>query len=292
MDKAILHKLDQIEKLPTLPTVYHRISSVVNDPNSSIDDVVELIRDDPAIVANLLRLANSAFYSPGYGQRIVSPDVAVSRLGMAATRNLVLTTSVLTAFESPGQSLFDRSLFWKHCICCGIVAQTVYEFCRNQIRGKMEQSELHLVGILHDVGKIVMEANFYDDFQSILGMAAERRLPLHAAERQYWNCDHTEIGEWLCRNWSLDGRLASVVRWHHEPLSAPEDHRVVAALVHIADYICNKEQFGDSGDRFKPEFDGDVWRFLGLELKHLGDLLDQVNQEVLHSEVFLSLNAA
>ena len=107
--QAIFEKLDQIRDLPTLPAIMHRLSAAVRDPNSDARSIAHLIEDDPAIMARILKVVNSALY--GGDVKVQSIQHAVTRLGMRAVNNIALSTSVFSVFDDDGGEEFKRENF-------------------------------------------------------------------------------------------------------------------------------------------------------------------------------------
>ena len=153
---SFLSVLGGLEDLPSLPIVVTQLTELLKNENTSIDDVVKLLMNDPSITANILKLVNSAFYSGSYNQEVTSLKIAVSRLGLTTTRNLALTSSMFTLFSKSESPIFDREQFWRHSIGVGVTAKVVYEYCQDSIDTHIPQDILHTAGVMHDLGKIVL----------------------------------------------------------------------------------------------------------------------------------------
>jgi putative nucleotidyltransferase with HDIG domain len=282
----VLKKLELIRNLPTLPAVVEKLGTTMSDPNSDAKQVANIIEDDPAIMTRILKVVNSAFYASS--EEVTSVQHAVARMGMTTVSNLAMTTSVFSAFDAQDDEMFNMEDFWRHSISSGIAAGVVYERAREHIPRRYTKEVLRLAGLLHDIGKIVMIQYLHDDFTRALALAESSGIPLVQAETQVLNTNHCQIGAWLGAKWNLSNELLQVIEFHHAPESGDEKYSAIVALVHIANYICNQQTIGDSGDSAAPAFLQGVWKQLGLSVSDISDVVDLVNVEADKSEVLMS----
>ncbi len=280
-------RLERIKDLPTLPLVIDRLSKAVRDPNSDARRIAGIINDDPVIMARVLRVANSAFY--GTTEPITSLQLAVSRMGMRALSNIALSTAVISSMGKQTEGAFDWNAFWRHSICCGLAAAVINERAAKPMGRRYGKDVLHLAGLLHDVGKLVMARYFHAEFERAMARAARDRIPLWKAERDEMGADHAQIGAWLGVRWQLPEESLQVMRWHHQPSDADESARPLVFLVHAANYICNQQSLGVSGDMV-PEFESGVWRAMGLGVGDIPEMQDKIVEAAKQSEVFLTLS--
>jgi len=284
----ILGKLESIEDLPSLPVVIMRLTDAIEDSNSSAVDVARIMEDDPAIMARVLKMVNSAFYSGSLASEpITNAQQAIVRLGYEAVRNVALTSSVFDIFCEEHAQAFNRMEFWRHCISVGIVANVIYDY--STVRSKIQRDSLALGGLLHDMGKIIQEQYFYSLFTQVLTFAEEHERPLYQIEESVFRIDHSEIGAWLGRTWRLNPELIACIEFHHHPMRAPAEYREMVCLVHIADYICNLKKIGHSGNPKPPPFNDEIWRSVGLHESKIPEILAIAEKESEKSEILLSL---
>ncbi|MBF0199006.1 MAG: HDOD domain-containing protein, partial [Planctomycetes bacterium] len=220
----VLERLEAIEDLPSLPLVIVHLNEAIQNVESSAADVAKIMEEDPAIMARVLKIVNSAFYSGGMSsQPITNVKHAIVRLGYDAVRNIALTSSVFSIFKEDHAQVFNRIEFWRHCICTGIIANVVCDF--SPLRDRIPKESVALSGLLHDMGKIILEQYFYDIFTKILLFAKEHNTPVHEIEQTAFQISHSEIGAWLGKNWNLGEDLIACIEYHHTPEEAPEEYR-------------------------------------------------------------------
>lgn len=289
MRDAIFERLDSIEDLPSIPAVIIKLTEAIQDIESSANDVSKIMEEDPAIMTRVLKVVNSAFYSNSFSSNpITNVKHAIVRLGFDTVRNIALTTSIFSIFKEDHAQVFNRKAFWKHSICTGIVANVVYGYSDRENQ-KIPQESVALAGLLHDIGKIVMEQYFYDLFTKVLSFGQEKGLPIYLIEHEALGTSHSEIGAWLAKKWKLNADLVACIEYHHDPMAAPEEYRDMVGLVHIADYICNLKKLGQSGNVKPPEFNQQVWEHLGLDVSMIDKIMEVVDQEEKKSEILLAL---
>ena len=285
----LLEIFSQADDLPTLPEVAVKLQDLVNDPDSSAKDVASLIDQDPAITVKVLKMVNSVFYAPAHGREITHLQAAIARLGFVTVANIALSTSVFEAFATSKNPLFDRREFWRHSICVGIIASVLYDYCADSFEQHITRDMVHLAGIVHDMGKILFERYSNDEFHLAIKNSRDNSKPVVQEETSAIGMSHDEAGAWLANQWKLGDEIVSVVRYHHDPMSCPnESHRDLIELIHMADYICHNQGLGDSGNPC-PSYDHHVREKLGLTPERIGELMDLVNEETEKSDVYLAL---
>jgi putative nucleotidyltransferase with HDIG domain len=214
--------------LPTLPIIALEVSRLANSPLTGMSDIVRIIRNDPPLTAKILRVANSAFY--GMPRRIESLNMALVVLGMRELNNLVTCITVLKTFPA-GQSgsKFDRRAFWEHSAGCGEIARVIATRLHLRLHGVE-----FTAGLLHDVGKIILDQYFHSEFMQAIQLADQDHISLVDAERRVLGADHAEMGAWLAERWSLPPSIVEAIRFHHQPQLSPEQP-TLTAVVRLAD---------------------------------------------------------
>lgn len=280
---SIVEELETVESLPTLPVIIQELGKALRDPDSDAERVARIIEDDPSIMARILRVVNSSYY--GGSRPTTSVQAAVARLGMEAVNNLAIMTAVYTSFGAGKKSRFDREEFWRHSVCTGLAATVVNDAAGGPARTTCSNDMLHLAGLMHDIGKIVFDSYYPDEFSRSLLVAEEEQIPLHFAEKRELGASHDEVGAWFARRWNLSDNIALAIRRHHDPASPDKGgDSILATICHVADYFVLDSGVAASGNPM-PELEENALETLGLPRRLLPDLADLVLQQSQRSEL-------
>ena len=272
--------VDRIQGLPTLPSMMHSINQMVLNPRTSAKELARLISSDPALTSKVLRIVNSSFY--GFPSRIATVTHAIVILGFNTIKSIVLSSTIFDVFRRrsrPGD--FDRAEFWKHSIGCGAAAKALGQRLKYPLL-----EELFIAGLLHDVGKIVLDQYLPEQFREALRRVRTKNMLLVDAEAEVFGVNHADIGGWLFEKWTLSRGLVQTTRCHHSPALAGED-RKLAEIIHVADVLTRAIRFGNGGDARMPPLSEEAWASLGLRENELDGLLQATGAEIEKAMVFL-----
>jgi len=277
--KNVVRKLEGVSDLPTLPTVYSKVASLVNDSRTTAAQVAKVIESDQAITSKILRLVNSSFF--GFSRRISSIHQAVILLGFNTIRNTVLSVSVFKMFESERANNFDLTGFWKHSIASGLLTKSLDRYLDTGIE------EAFAAGILHDIGKVVMNKYFQDELEAALEKARSEQLPIFDAERLVNGVPHTEIGAFIADHWNLPYGLVEAIALHHTPSVLRSNPKLVC-LVHVGNIFARDMEIGFNGDFRVPEIDPFVYEELEVTEDDLNGFYMRMKEEIEENQEIFS----
>jgi putative nucleotidyltransferase with HDIG domain len=277
--------IQDLGQIPTMPTIAAKVMQIVNDPHSSAEDVAKFISRDVALTSKVLRLANSAFY--GIPRTISSVNSAIVILGFNTIRSLVLSASVLKVFpQKPGLAAsFDRKAFWKHSFMVGIASRMVAQIYRKKKLVDMETA--FSAGLLHDIGKIILEQFSNEDYVPVLKAAREQGLPLVVVEKSMLGMSHADVSGMLVDKWQMPNELKGPIVNHHSPMEdkASQD---MACIVHYANHLCHVKGSGCMDNETYAPLIKDVEAVLGLGITE-ESLLEELEKHIQEAEPFFSL---
>ena len=258
--------VERAGNLPTLPEIVRRIAEMVDSPETTGRQLGAEISKDQVLSAKVLKLVNSGFY--GFSQPISTVSHAVTMLGFNAVKSLVLSSSVLDFMDQAFPGLWDHSLACART--CAIIADHL------EIP---DPEELGTIGLLHDLGKVVILQSMEGAFRRIRLRVEKKEMLVYRAEEEVLGVNHGTIGGWLLEKWALPAGLTEPISDHHD-FRPRRDHAHRTALVHLADVLCRAEGFGNGGDRKIPRLDPAALDLLGLDLEGVRRIMDRMNEEL------------
>ena len=284
IDKALLNIVNKVHNLPTLPQVVESVMSMVEDPNASAVQLAEVISKDQALMAKVLRVVNSAY--TGMPKEITTLKQATVILGFNTIKNLVLSASIFDTFgKGDVNNRFDRVKFWEHSIGTAVGAKVLAKRI-----GSENPEEMFIAGLVHDIGKIIIDEYLHNEFLKILDLVDARQIRILEAENEILGVGHPQLGEWVARKWNLPLNLVECIAFHHSPQLAVNSKERVA-IVHIANAIPRIEGIGFGGDNQTPIIDPDGWATLQIPAEDLGELIVTIKKEFEVSSIFMSLTS-
>jgi len=221
----------------TLVASANRIVSACEDDAIGADSIANIILEDPAVAARILRIANSPFY--GAAGLITQVSRAVVRLGTIAVRKLVIGMCASDALGCSTEPDSNHGILWRHSIASAVAAEAI----ATRI-GFQPTEEAFLAGLLHDIGQLAIAKLAPKEFDSILTATSNGEYLL-AAEQRILNTDHTKLGIRILTRWGLPTTLCSISAHHHDSW-APEkvpDHPLLNITM-LADVYANLLGFG------------------------------------------------
>ena len=287
LDALIQNKIEKIGSLPTLPDIVVRLMQTVNNPTVSSSDIADLISRDISLSAKILRLANSAFY--GMPKTITTLNSAIVLLGLRVIATIVLSLTVFDIFPRDRKStLFNRKAFWYHSIMTGSIAKLIAQ--RSDSTLHIDPDEAFCAGLLHDIGKIVMEQYFHDDLHAVMGRFVNGTKPLVIVEQEILLFTHADIGRHLTMHWQLPGELFTAIANHHEPM-AEGVVDPLTALCHVADRLFYDLELDAQVPPApaKPPLDTHAFEMIGLSDDEIESLKNSLKIEQMKVEAFYSI---
>jgi putative nucleotidyltransferase with HDIG domain len=271
--------------MPSLPTTVAKVLEICNNPQTSPADLNHVISLDPVLVGRVLKLINSAYY--GLGQQVTNLVRAIIMLGINTVKNLALSTAVMGNLSSK-KNLQGLNMegFWRHSLCVGVAAKILAK--QRGIDAK-QQEEYFTAGLLHDIGKIPLNAVLSKDYMLTLSAADRERVSLFQAEDKTLGLNHCAAGAMVVKAWRLEGAVGDVIIYHHNYMEYSGDHRDVLFSVAAANRFASIMEIGFAGDRYPEKPDNLIWETLGVGRDVFDGLETTVNGEIEKAKIFLRL---
>jgi signal transduction histidine kinase/HD-like signal output (HDOD) protein len=314
-EKRVELILQQLEELPTLPAVAVRVLEVTSNDASSAREVVDLISSDPALTARILHLVHRA--DAGVRGEVNTVERAVVLLGFDAVRSAVLA---ITVFHTLGASAgtdnsghFSREEFWKHCVavaCCAellasaanrsalasiVASDPATDLNRGtkvpaaergsgaRAREPLNPSEAFIAGLLHDLGKVALDAVLPKSFSRVVEAADLLRGNIADVERTVIGLDHMVVGKRLAERWQLPTVIRDCAWLHGQPPQAlPANVRQprMVNLVTLADVLVREQHLGYSGNYTFSVSKAALMEAVGVTSQQVDEVMASLVQEI------------
>ena len=233
----------QIKGLPTLPEVVFDVLKTLGQENADLGFLTNKISLDPPMTANVLRLANSAYYKTS--SKVGTLQQAMNLIGFSGVRNLVLTVALKGYFQNASCEGFDSNAFWRHSMATAVCAKVIAR------QGQFNQDYAYTAGLLHDIGTLVLVVYFTREYEQVLARVAETDCHILEAEQAVLGIDHAVVGVMLAKEWKLPEDIQNAIASHHA-LDIPGGDDL-PAIVHVADAVSHALDFpGDERDMVPP----------------------------------------
>ena len=228
--KVLLNKFTTAK---TLPHIAIKLTKLISDENSTMQDFEKIIKMDPTLVLRILRGANSPYY--GLRQKVNSISRAVVIIGINNLRNMIVTEGLRDIFKGKNsKNAFSRNRLWLHCVAVSICSQMIME----RIFG-LNGEDAFLCGILHDIGMIVEDQTAPDLFYRVCNTYDENSKLITDYEKEIIGTDHCEIGHLLAKDWQLPVDVQEGIQHHHKTMDQGSPSSLTG-VIQLAEYIASQ----------------------------------------------------
>ncbi len=254
--------LRSIKRLRPLPANTTRLLSEVDNPESSTSSVARLIAVDQALTAYVLQVANSAYL--GYSSDCTSPKDAVVRLGFKQIRSLVigLTASGPLSQRLVGYRLGNHGL-WTHSTAVAATSHWLATIFRYP-----DPEEAYSAGLLHDLGKLVLDQFVMADYEKIMAAMKTHDIPMWQVEEELYGMDHANVGGHIAEQWDFPAVLADAIRHHHAPHQS-QVRQKLTAITNLANGIISDDSPVQLPLTLNRDIHPETLRILGIDLNGL-----------------------
>ena len=257
--------IDTIDSLAPMPATAVRLMQVVNDPHSTVENIIEAIRYDQSVTSALLKICNSAY--AGLSRRITSLNDALVYLGTTKVLQLVMSVHA-SAMYTCGQKGYglQPGVLWRHSVAVALAASAFADRI-----GIPDSNPAFTAGLLHGLGKTVLNQYVADEFAEIVKRVTDERISFVEAERAVLGISHEEIGALIAERWQLPEIIVRCIRYQYSPseLDPPD---AMVDVVHLAHCVCLILGIGLGEDGLSYRADSDVMARHGLHEQDLEEV--------------------
>jgi len=275
-----------IKEIPSLPVSVSKVMEICNNTSVRPQDLNRVISLDPVLTGRLLKLINCAYY--GLSTHVTSLVKAITMLGINTVKNLALSSAILSTLpKNKKVHGLDMEGFWRHCLCVGVTSKFLAE---KQGIDPMFLEEYFTAGLLHDIGKIPLNAVLPGDYVHAVIMSDCEHKSLFEAENEYFGINHSLAGKMIAGAWKLERSVTDVIECHHETGGYTGGNQNLICNVAIANYFALVYEVGFSGDRKPVKPDKKVWTTAGIKEDSFEGLKEKIYGEIEKAKVFLRLS--
>ncbi|MBE0451213.1 MAG: HDOD domain-containing protein [Clostridia bacterium] len=238
-NKELLSLMSTMKNVPTLPEIYFSLNHMIRN-NASVEDIAEKLESDPAITSSILKLANTAFYNAKTG----SIRQAIMYIGLINVKHIILSNAV---FGNDGLDPKIRDIHWQHVGLTNKILGAMYV----ELLGKKLNTNIASIGLLHDIGSVVLMSNFPKEFDEVVKLvSSDKKLGFEETEKKIIGFSHEELGGYLLDLWGLPYPMIEAALMHHNPLSPDIINKELVMAVHVANYYAWKAMNYTKYDNF------------------------------------------
>jgi putative nucleotidyltransferase with HDIG domain len=258
-----------LDFLPPSFEILPRLLLLLDDPETNSEAVADLIAVDAGLTADVLRLANMAYFAGSI--RVETVQEAIIRLGLREIYRTVMRVVASPVLNSQQKGL-ERLQLWKHSLACALASRTLAQHNGD------DAEVAYTAGLLHDLGKVLLARSVGDPYIALLDECKKNGRTFWTAEKTAFKTDHAEAGGRLLLKWSFPEHIAAAVAHHHAPQRGPKAHRRIAAWTYLANALAYKIGYGYGSPEYARHPDPETLRLVGLREEDLKTYEPEVQQ--------------
>ena len=278
---ALADVCKRIREISTLPQVAMRVMEVAGNPDAGAREMKEVMENDVALSARVLRSVNSSAYA--VRTRITNLQQAISYLGFKQIRNLAMTASVSRMFQNRKKiGTYSRENLWRHLVAVGICARLL------AMRLRLSDFEdIFLAGLLHDCGIVLMDQHAHPSFVAAINALTEGET-FPQTERRVFGFDHAMLGGSVAQAWKLPNSIADSIRHHHDASHYRGNYPQMVQCVEVANFLCSLKELTSVGKQLV-EFPQATIAAMGLKKEDLVALAQDLDRELEKNQMLSQL---
>lgn len=225
--------IKEINSIPQFPDHILTLSKMLSHKDVNIRGVTDIIKKDPALTMDILKMSNSAHYKRL--NKIERIDLAINIIGIRGLKSLIDTIGAKKSLEQKYTNEEMQTL-WAHSSNIAAVSSILCE--RYKLLDLGENA--YIGGLLHDIGKIIIKGLHPDTIDKLIKVCEGKKIPSTIIEKLLEGTNHPVIGSKMAEKWQLTDNIIKIIRYHHNPISSPEEVKKVLEIIYLAHIIVNE----------------------------------------------------
>jgi putative nucleotidyltransferase with HDIG domain len=276
--------INKVKNLPPISQAALKLVNLLEQASISNDEIVQVIKCDNVLTAKLLRACNSPYF--GLDDPVSSVDQAVLMLGHQQILHIVLTLAFGSAMvvPLPGYAV-EADELWRHSLITATAAEIVATEAYDM---NVEKPVAFTVGLLHDIGKLVMSQALTPEIQGEIRQLVEKQgCSRSEAEKQILGTDHGEVGACLLQSWNLPEEILEAVANHHKPVCEPRPK--LSVITHLANCLAHLAGSAPGWDGFAVRVDPQAIAVLNIDEARLEGMVANVREAFERVDQFMAM---
>jgi putative nucleotidyltransferase with HDIG domain len=284
MNDDLQKKIEEvIDFLPPIPAVMTELLHALGDKDIELKALANIVSKDPLMSMNVLKVSNSAFYR--LSNKVTTVDHAVKLLGIKEITGICIACGAYQSLKaSRNVETFDFEDFWRHSVATGVVSRRL-----SQELEILDHNVLYFLGLLHDVGKVVLDRFDHNTYKAVIQATREENITIREVEKRLIGESHDVVGGWLMEKWKLPCTFVDIAKYHHTVNESLEDNKAAVAIISFADRLAWLHYLGlESGFDVTLLTENDAYLFLEeitanideIDLGKFMQELDSANEEI------------
>ncbi len=234
--------IKNIDKLAPCPQIALDVLAIAHESDCSIPKLAEKIERDPGLTANMLQMANSAYF--GHVKKITSIKDIIIRLGLESVKIIAITSASVGLLKDPREAYkLGNDDLWHHSYAVANLAGSIARHAKAR-----DSAAIYTAALLHDLGKVVLDRPL--QIECLNQNSDDPEEPMLAKEQRLLHTDHAEVGMALLEKWGLPEAITLPVGLHHD-MSQPRSKRLGVKIVHLANTLVHLTEYDtDNPDDF------------------------------------------
>jgi putative nucleotidyltransferase with HDIG domain len=273
--------LKSIQTLPPFPATIQKVIALAGDPDSSLTELVAVVRFDQAITANILRICNSAYF--GLRRPVDNVNDAIMHMGKKNVLRAVMAAGLSRYFRTQKGYDVKGGDLWEHAVAVALMSQ----ICAARL-SRPDDPRLFTAGVLHDIGKMVLGEFVHESWPKIQELVENKKYSFLEAEEEVIGVNHAELGGEIALIWKFPDEILKAIAFHHRPdLLADDD--AVPWIVYLSNQVCHIMGIGVGTDALAYRSVGDVAGRFQLKQRDLENMMAELHLKLQGARELVSI---
>lgn len=235
---TIFERIKGCKSLPILSPLASKILKMCQDEETEASTLAKLISQDPGMVAQILFMANSAYYG-GTRHKVTNVLESVNLLGFSTISNLALSFCfyrLIKNIKETSTSGIDHVQFWRRSIFASLAGRAIGKHLAYP-----DTELMYLTSLLQDIGILALSEVAADEIRTFQELSPENHADLYRLELEHLGVDHSQVGAWLAQQWELPEEFQVTILYSHTPelFETPQDLQLLVDVVSLSGVVAD-----------------------------------------------------